>query len=68
MWLAIALLALSGGVVWLSRSRDRAPSERHDRDADVLESAEAEVRDLDAMATPDDAADGLSDWGPGAPR
>jgi len=68
MWLAIALLALSGGIVWLSRSHNRPRTDREDRDTEVLEGAEAEVRDLDALATPEDATDDLPDWGPGTPR
>ena len=33
-----------------------------------LAQAEDEVRALDAMATPEDAASELPDWGPGVPR
>jgi hypothetical protein len=37
-------------------------------DEEELAQAEDEVRGLDAMATPEDAAEQLPDWGPGAPR
>ncbi len=37
-------------------------------DEDELAEAEDEVRDLDVMATPEDAAQTLPDWGPGVPR
>ncbi len=33
-----------------------------------LARAEEEVRDLDVLATPEDAIQALPDWGPGAPR
>ncbi len=33
-----------------------------------LAEAEDEVKDLDALATPEDASRELPDWGPGAPR
>ena len=33
-----------------------------------LAKAEEEVRDLDVMATPEDATQALPDWGPGVPR
>lgn len=35
---------------------------------DELAKAEEEVRDLDVMATPEDATQALPDWGPGVPR
>ena len=37
-------------------------------DEDELAQAEEEVRDLDVMATPEDATQALPDWGPGVPR
>ncbi|MEE8115727.1 MAG: hypothetical protein V3T28_01360 [Gemmatimonadales bacterium] len=70
MWLGIGLLALAGAFVWLM-GRSRHGSRRHAGDTierDVLEEAEREVRDLDAMTSPDDADQELPDWGPGAPR
>lgn len=67
MWLTIALLALVGGLLVLLR-RPRRRAAPADRDDDVLGEAEREVRDLDAMTSPDDADDELTDWGPGAPR
>lgn len=57
------LLVLVGGLVWLLRPRPgRIPAE----DPDLVE-AEEEVRELDAMTSPDEADDHLPDWGPGAP-
>jgi hypothetical protein len=41
--------------------------DRTDEDEELAE-AEDEVRELDAMATPEDAAEQLPDWGPGVPR
>lgn len=37
-------------------------------DEEELAKAEEEVRDLNVMATPEDATQALPDWGPGAPR
>jgi hypothetical protein len=37
-------------------------------DEEELAKAEEEVRDLDVMATPEDATQALPDWGPGVPR
>ena len=37
-------------------------------DEETLADAEEEVRDLDVMATPEDATQALPDWGPGVPR
>jgi hypothetical protein len=39
-----------------------------DIDEDELLRAEDELSDLDAMATPEDAANELPDWGPGVPK
>jgi hypothetical protein len=64
--LLIALLAIPMG----KRSRvDRLIGEldRTDEDEELAE-AEDEVRELDALATPEDAAVELPDWGPGVPR
>ena len=67
----LALLVI-GAVLWavqrVRRAGRRAPPDEHDVDRDVLESAEQEVRDLDAFSAPEDAEDELPDWGPGAPR
>ena len=41
--------------------------ERTDDDEELAE-AEDEVRNLDVMATPDDATLELPDWGPGVPQ
>lgn len=69
--LFLALLVI-GAVLWIVRRVQRAEARRHtserDLDRDVLEAAEREVRDLDALSTPEDAEDDLPDWGPGAPR
>ena len=37
-------------------------------DDEELAEAEEEVRELDVMATPEDATQALPDWGPGVPR
>jgi hypothetical protein len=65
--LLIAGLVLAGGLLWLITLPSRSAPNPDTRDQDVLDQAEAEVRDLGAMASPDDADDALPDWGPGTP-
>lgn len=67
MVLIIAALVLVGGLLWLIYLPSRSAPDADARDQDVLDDAEAEVRDLDAMAAPEDAQDRLPDWGPGTP-
>jgi len=68
-FLVLAALAVIG---WLVRRGRRAARPRTDRstpiDRELLEQAEEEVRGLGTFTTPEDAADELPDWGPGAPR
>jgi len=64
--LIVGALALLGGLLWLVHVPRRADRDPDARDQDVLDEAETEVRDLDALASPEDAADRLPDWGPGA--
>lgn len=66
LMLVIGALALAGGLLWLLYTPSRAPRNADDRDQAMLDEAETEVRDLEAMASPEDAADHLPDWGPGA--
>ncbi len=62
----IAGLALLGTGLWLMRRSDTPrPASRTDIDCTALEAAEREVRDLDALASPEDADEVLPDWGPG---
>jgi hypothetical protein len=64
--LLVALIALPLGkrtkVEQLINELDR------NEDEDELAEAEEEVRNLDAMATPEEADQHLPDWGPGVPR
>lgn len=68
------LLIVLGGMVllvavaWLIRRPAHPTANPDERDAEALAEAEREVRDLDALATPEDAPDQLPDWGPGAPK
>jgi hypothetical protein len=66
--LAIALLALAGGLLLLLRRPAPRPRLPDDRDETELERAEREVRELGSGVTPDEADDQLDDWGPGSPR
>ncbi|HEX9692912.1 MAG TPA: hypothetical protein VGA22_12525 [Gemmatimonadales bacterium] len=61
------LLVLGGVVAWLAR-RNRPLAGPTEIDRDILDKAEREVRDVDAFATPDEAAEEVPDWGPGAPQ
>jgi hypothetical protein len=65
--LIFALLVLAAGIVWLARRPSTPATDADARDPELLDDAEAEVRSLDAMASPEDAADRLPDWGPGVP-
>jgi hypothetical protein len=65
--LGIVLVALIVGLLTMLRAPRRSTGP-DDRDTEVLEAAEREVRDLGALKSPEDAADELDDWGPGAPK
>ena len=59
-------LLLLGVGVWLTRrSGAPPPASPDDIDRDELDAAEREVRDLDVLASPEEADDALPDWGPG---
>lgn len=68
MTLFIILLLVAAVGAWLLRPPTHRQSETPIEDREELEAAEKEVQDLDAFATPEDAEEDLSDWGPGAPR
>ncbi len=73
--IAIVIIALAAALLWFlgrpSRA-DRRITEHTERDQnldhEVLAEAEEEVRDLDPLASPDEAEEELPDWGPGAPK
>ena len=70
--LFVILLVLVAGLWWLvvrPRRSGAAPRAEHpDVDQHVLDEAEREVQELDALTQPEDADDELPDWGPGAPK
>ncbi len=73
--IAIVIIALAAALLWfLGRPShpDRRITEHAERDQhldqEVLAEAEEEVRDLDPLASPDEAEEELPDWGPGAPK
>ena len=71
--LLLILLVLAVGILLVfprKRSRVEALIEELDSTEDDIELAEAEeeVRNLDALASPEDAMEALPDWGPGVPR
>ena len=69
--LVILLMLLAAVFAWLLARTRRSAHRRldgEDIDHDVLEQAEQELSDLDALADPEDADDHLPDWGPGAPK
>lgn len=63
---AAFLWRLFGGIHGSRSTRKKHPN--GEIDEAVLTDAEREVRELDAFATPDDAAEEIPDWGPGAPK
>lgn len=77
-WLLIvaAMLVLWAGIAAIRRKQEEMPrgprgpgKDKDDDEMDraMLEQAEREVRDLDAMQRPEDGFEG-DDWGPGAGR
>jgi hypothetical protein len=73
MGILAGVLLLVGLVVWVLR-KPRIPSEPQTwedavepPDADALEAAEREVRDLDVHQRPEEGFEG-DDWGPGTKR
>ncbi len=66
LWLLLAP-ASRGRVRGRGRGRGRGRMAESRLDEETV-AAEQEVRDLDALGTPEDADDELPDWGPGAPR
>jgi len=70
-FLAGLLLGLAVVGLWLfvrPRRSEKVVVDNDLIDQEILKIAEEEVAELDAMATPEDAAEDLPDWGPGAPR
>ena len=65
----LTILAMVALVTWLVRqaARPRRVVRPDDIDAEELEAAEREVRELDTNVRPDDDVPG-SDWGPGTAR
>ncbi len=68
--IGVVIAVLAGVLLWLllappNRERERMAESRLEEETI---SAEQEVRDLDALTTPEDADDELTDWGPGAPK
>lgn len=71
--LIILLVLLLAALAWFIRrpeepELDQPPSDDDGVDHHVLGDAEAEVQDLDALTSPDEADGELRDWGPGAPK
>ncbi len=73
--LIIVLLVLAAALAWIfmgpgrPRRTDPGPPAGDDSvELDELAAAEEEVRDVDALASPEEATEDLPDWGPGAPK
>jgi hypothetical protein len=60
--LAVLFVVPRGGSTRPRRARG------DDIDEDELLEAEEELKDLDVLATPEDAAEEIPDWGPGVPK
>ncbi|NIM52362.1 MAG: hypothetical protein GTN62_13725 [Gemmatimonadales bacterium] len=73
--LVILLVLFSAALAWFfarpGHARWRNPRQivsDEDVDQEILEDAEAEIGELDASTTPEEADQELPDWGPGAPK
>ncbi len=70
--LVVVLLVLAAALGWILIGPGRVRGARAERDEsidrDELEAAEEEVRDVNPLASPEDAEEELPDWGPGTPR
>ena len=64
----LGLIIVVSVVLFIGPKRIPSREPHEDVDEDVLREAEDEVRDLDAMKSPDEADDSLPDWGPGVPK
>ena len=70
-FLGLLLLGLAVVLLWLfvrPKESERVIAEDESIDSATLLEAESEVAELDAAVTPDEAAEQLPDWGPGAPK
>ena len=66
--IGVVIAVLAWVLLWLLLA---PPSKGHLAEPRLDEetvAAEQEVRDLDALTTPEDADDELPDWGPGVPK
>ena len=73
--LVVLLLVLAAALAWMligpgrsSRTDPARGAGDESVDLEELAEAEEEVRDVDALASPEDAEEDLPDWGPGAPK
>jgi hypothetical protein len=65
------LLGLAVVLLWLfvrPKESERVIVDDDSINRAILGEAESEVAELDAMTTPQEAAEELPDWGPGAPK
>ncbi len=65
------LLGLAVVLLWLfvrPRKSERIVVDDDSINRAILDEAEAEVSELDALTTPEEATEDLPDWGPGAPK
>lgn len=65
--LMLAVLLVIPRAATKSRPPSHATSEAGIEEEELAR-AEEELSELDALATPEDAADAIPDWGPGAPK
>ncbi len=69
--MVLLLLLAIGFIAFVAvppRANSSAGGTTDDIDLDELTKAESEIEELDVMTSPEDAADKIPDWGPGAPK
>ena len=66
--LLLLVIAFIAFVAIPPRANSSAVEPTDDIDLDELTKAENEIEELDVMTSPEDAADKIPDWGPGAPK
>ena len=70
-FVGVLLLGLAVVLLWLfvrPKESERVIVDDDAIDRATLLEAESEVAELDTSVTPDEAAEQLPDWGPGAPK
>ena len=65
---AILVVAAIATALWRRLNSNRTVSKNEDIDEKILSEAESELDDVSAFSSPEEAAEEIPDWGPGAPK